>query len=314
MMSVERHDCAVAFCCDRNYFHLALFMIRQIAFHNPHRKFDFVISSQDSLDLPDWSKPLGIVLHRTGELPVRIEAARFRGSIAPLFRLMLARELGDRYRRILYLDCDMFVEGGDFNRLIEVDLGPYPIAAVLDAPFLYQPDFLAREYARLGWPAMPYANTGLQVIDTKAYREQDVERRSLDVGRLYPKAIVYSDQSLTNIALKGKFAQLPPCWNWQWNLRLPMLSLKHPVFVHHFIGREKPDRRGAELLDMRFNQAYRTFMEQLMPEMLENVASPGLLSPVSIQELARNAYSHLFSRRRADAFLARFPDPYRTTL
>jgi lipopolysaccharide biosynthesis glycosyltransferase len=313
-VTVERHDLAVALCCDRNYFHLALFMIRQVAFHNPNRTFDFVISSQDDLELPDWSKSLGIILHRAGDLSVRIEAPRFRGSVAPLLRLMLARELGDRYRRIIYLDCDMIVEGGDFNRLAEVDLGPHPIAAVLDAPFLSNDQYLAREFARLGWPAMPYANSGLQVIDTQAYREQDVEKRCMAVGRDHQQAIVFTDQSLMNIALKGRFARLAPCWNWQWDISHPLLSLKYPVFVHHFIGGQKPDRKGAELLDLRFNQAYRTFMEQFMPDRLAQLALPGPLPPMTLRQVAGMAYSHLTTRRRAEAFLARFPDPYRTTL
>ena len=42
MTDPQRHDQAVVFCCDRNYYPMALFMLRQIAFHNPFRRFDFV--------------------------------------------------------------------------------------------------------------------------------------------------------------------------------------------------------------------------------------------------------------------------------
>jgi hypothetical protein len=57
MTAPQRHDCAVVFCCDRNYFVLTLFLIWQIAHLNPNRRFDFVIASQDDLVVPDWANP-----------------------------------------------------------------------------------------------------------------------------------------------------------------------------------------------------------------------------------------------------------------
>lgn len=304
-------DCAVALCCDRNYFHLALFTIRQVAFHNPHRTFDFVIATQDDLEVPDWAKDYGIILHRTGRVPVAVEAARFKGSLAPLYRILLSRELGDRYRRILYLDCDMFVEGGDFNRLIETDIGPHPIAAALDAPFLYVANYRAREFIKAGLPAMPYANTGLQLIDTRAYREQEVERRAFEVCRTHPDAVVYTDQSLTNLALRGGFAQLAPCWNWQWNFRLPLVPMRYPVFVRHFIGSFKPDRESSGRLDVRFNQAYRDFLTLFAPELLANVAPACDPAPMGVTQILKLALVHLQTRGFVAAALARHPDPYK---
>jgi Glycosyl transferase family 8 len=310
MTSTARNDCAVAFCCDRNYFHLALFMVWQIAHHNPHRRFDFVVASQDELTVPDWAKPLGLRLHRSGKLPEAAEIGRYRGSVAPLYRIMLARELGDQYRRIVYLDCDMFVEGGDFNRLLDVDIGQHPIGAVLDAPFMYISNYRAREYTRLGWPAAPYANTGLQLIDTKAYREQEVERRSFDVLSAHPEAIVYTDQSLTNIALKGKFAQLAPCWNWQCHTRLPLVPVRYPVFLRHFIGNSKPDRDSSTLLEARFNQAYREFAVNFMPDLLPKLAPAPEAVPISFKSASWIALRHLMARGTVTEVLARHSDPY----
>ena len=306
----DRHDTAVALCCDRNYFHLALFTIRQIAFHSPRRSFDFVIASHDDLQLPEWAGQLGVVIHRLGSLPEAAEVGRYRGSVAPLYRLMLARALGERYRRILYMDCDMFVEGGDFNRLLNLDIGPHPIAAVLDSPFMYTANFRAKEYALLGKPAAPYANTGLQLIDTKAYCDQEVERRSFDVCTTHPEAIIYTDQSLTNIALNGKFAQLAPCWNWQCNARLPLVTVRYPVFVRHFIGAKKPDRDTNGLLDVRFNQAYREFLSQLMPELLAKLAPPPDPAPISLKQASFIALKHFLARKVAADVLKRHPDPY----
>ncbi len=307
----ERHDRAVAFCCDRNYLHLALFMIRQIDFHNPNREFDFVISSRETFDLPDWAKPLGIVMHKTDELPEGTETAGFRGSVAPLYRLMLVRALGDRYRRILYLDCDMFVEGGDINRLLEVDIGSHPVGMVLDAPFFYEADHRALEFVKADLPAMPYANTGMQLIETKAYLDQDVDRRSFEVCKTHPHAIVLTDQSLTNLALRGKFAQLAPCWNWQLNGRYPLIPMRYPVFLRHFVSKVKPDRDPKGWHEARFNAAYRHFLTQLMPELLPKLSAASNPAPMTLSEASRLVLRHIRGRHFVADIIARHPDPYR---
>lgn len=311
MTTPQRHDCAVALCCDRKFFPFALFMIWQIAHHNPFRTFDFVISSQDDLEVPDWAKPYGIVMHKTGAVPVNLEMKRFGGSVATLFRLMLARELGDRYRRILYLDCDMFIEAGDFSRLMDLDLGPHPIGAVLDAPHFYVAQYRAKEFAATGLPAMPYFNSGLQLIDTKAYREQDVERRACAVATTHPEALFYTDQSLINMALRGKFAQLAPCWNWQLSYRLPLVPLRYPVFVNHFIGSRKPDRGSSGQHGARFNHAYRAFMAQFMPDVLPTISAPCDPSPIAFKQAASMVMQHVMASKLVSDIIARHPDPYR---
>jgi hypothetical protein len=311
MPDLQRHDCAVAFCCDRNYYHLALFMVWKIAHYNPHRRFDFVISSRDELEVPDWAKSLGLIVHRTGDLPEYAEVARFIGSMAPLYRLTLVRELGARYRRILYLDCDMFVEGGDINGLFDVNIGAHAVGAVLDAPFFYTPNYHAKEFVLAGFPAHPYVNTGLQLIESSAYAEQEVERRSFDVCKTHPKAILLTDQSLTNLALRGDFALLAPCWNWQMNGHYPLMPWRYPVFLRHFIGRIKPDRDVKGAHDARFNQAYRHFCQTLLPEALPLISPPGNPMPMSMGDLSNLVLRHIRGTSLMREMLTRFADPYK---
>ncbi len=311
MPDTQRHDCAVAFCCDRNYYHLALFMVWKIAHYNPNRRFDFVIATRDDLSLPDWARATGVILHRIGDLPRHAEVARYVGSMAPVYRLALVRELGDRYRRLLYLDSDMFVEGGDINRLFEVDIGERAIGAVLDAPYFFTPNFHAREFVLAGFLAHPYVNTGLQLINTRAYAEQEVERRSFDVCKTHPQAILLTDQSMTNLALRGDFALLAPCWNWQTNSRYPLMPWRYPVFLRHFIGRNKPDRDSKGVYEARFNQAYRHFCETLFPEGLPLLAPPCNPMPMSLGDLSNIVLRHIRGTAIMRDMLTRFPDPYR---
>lgn len=314
MQAPQRHDCAVAFCVDAKFFPYALFMIWQIAHLNPDRRFDFVIASDEDLSVPDWAKPHGIVMHRAGEPPAGAEVARFRGSMSTLMRIMLARELGDRYRRIIYMDSDMFVAGGDLGRLMEVDLGPHPIGAALDYCCFYPLARTPKEFAEMGWPAVPYFNSGFQVIDTKAYRDQEVERRSFEFCGIYKKPMPFGDQTLTNLALRGKFAQLAPCWNWQFDFQIPHLAHFYPVFHHHFIGKQKPQAVDSGLLSSRFNHAYRAFMERHMPEGLARLAPPAKPRLLTFGEQAGMIYRNLIFGKPAMDIIERHPDPYRAIL
>lgn len=310
MISDQRHDRAVAFCCDSAFLHLALFAARQVIFHNPRRSFDIVIAGPEDLALPPWAEALGILSHRLGSLPDHAAPALFTRSIAPLYRILLAGELGGRYSRILYLDSDIFIEGGDFSRLLGMEIGPHPIALALDWAAAMKPGFHAREYIKLGLPPLPYGNTGVQLIDTAAYREQELERRLFDVCLTSPHAIELTDQSLTNIALRGAFAQLAPAWNYQWSRLLPLLDRTSPVFIRHFIGRLKPDKVAGKGIDRRFTQAYRSFAEQLMPEILPLLPDLPPMPPVSLADASKIALRQHQDGRRLAAVFARFADPY----
>lgn len=305
-----QNDCAVALCCDAKYFPFALFMIRQIAFYNPQRKFDFVIATPDPMELPAWAEDLGIRLHQPRDVEAVGNIKRFGGTLVPLFRLYLAKELGHVYRRILYLDCDMFVEGGDIDRLLSLDIGPHPLAAVRDYQQLTKPRALSREFSAAGLAQVPYFNSGLLLIDTAAFEAQEVRQRSLQTATTYPQAMVFADQSLLNLALHGGFAELSPAWNWQWNFDFPLVPLRYPVFVRHFIGPKKPFRESRGGLDVRFSQSYAAFFRQFFPERLAELAPPCDPAPMTFGQVARIAYRHMQSRSIIADRISRFPDPY----
>jgi lipopolysaccharide biosynthesis glycosyltransferase len=314
MTSPHRHDQAVAFCVDRNYFNFALFMIRQIAFHNPNRRFDFVVASQDALEVPGWAAGYGIRMHRIGTLPNLPTPARFRGSLAPYFRILLPLELQADYRRILYLDADMFVEGGDFSRLLEQDLGPHPFAAARDAPSLYLPNFRPREFVEAGVPLTRYANTGTLLIDTASYVAQEVARRAFMQADKHPSGYHLADQSLFNLALRGNFAELSPAWNWQLSGSLPLVTLRYPVFLRHFIGVKKPHSTLNDPRDARFHQAYAEFFALYAPEELKAMVPPYDSEPLKLGRIAKLVLFHLRARPLMKASLARFKDPYQVLI
>lgn len=311
MGATSQNENAVVFVCDQNYVRFALFMVWQIAHHHPSRTFDFVIYSPDEITLPDWAAPFGVRLHRAAPLTGVPKAAEWKGTIITLYRFGMARDLGHLYRRLIYMDCDMFVEGGDFDRLFQADMGRHAVAGALDAMFLVDENRWAREYRVVGLPALPYLNSGFQLIDTRAYQDQGIEQRAFQAIADHPQAITTADQSAINLALKGKFAELSPAWNWQRNIGLPLVTLRFPVFVRHFIDKEKPDRDSSGRLDPRFNLAYREFFGRHDPDYLPKVAPPCDPAPMSIRDAARIVWRHFKAQEISRKMIARHPDPYR---
>lgn len=138
-----------------------------------------------------------------------------------------------------------------------------------------------------------------------------------DVCKTGPEAVVPTDQSLTNLALRGGFALLAPCRNWQMNERYPLVPWRYPVFIRHFIGRIKPDRDSQGIHDARFNRAYRDFL--LMTHMMPPEALPLLAPPCDPMPTSLSALVNLLLRVHRGAailrqMLTRFADPYRAEI
>lgn len=305
-----QHNQAVALCCDRGYLPYALFVIRQITELAPDRRFDIVLASQDALELPDWAKPLGIRLHRVGALPDVRPPERFKGSMAPFLRLLLPRELGRDYRRILYLDCDVFVEGGDFARVLAADMGQYAIAAARDAAMFLRPGHHAVEFEALGWPAYKYANSGVLLIDTTAYVESDFDRQAFAMYDRNAARKIYADQSLLNLVLKGQFAELSPVWNWQLAGVLPKITAEYPSFVQHLIGEKKPYLDADDERLPRFLPAYQDHFSAHDPGMLSTLPKRGLRAPWRFKTMVYRAARMIEARPIVSTIMASFGDPY----
>lgn len=310
----DRHDYAVVLSCDQSFLPWALCLARQVCLLNPLRAFDVLIATRGALVLPDWAQALGIAVHQSGDLPTAVQAAVPVRQVWPLYRLALPRELGDRYRRILYLDSDILAEGGDLNRLFGIDLGPHPLGAVLDAPAFSNPAHQAPEFRMMQLPAWPYFNAGVMLIDVARYLADRVEERAFDLCLQHGQILPFADQSSLNLVLRGRFAQLAPCWNWQASRRLPFGSFRYPVFLRHFIGPVKPDRYKGQNLPAAYNQTYRDFLTQLMPEALPKLAPAPDPVPLTLGEIARFTVEHLRSRPTLAALLARHADPYKAIL
>ena len=301
---------AICLCCDETFLPVALFLACQIDDAAPGRGYDICLCSDTPLHLPAPFSDRGFRVVRLdpGAAYATLQAGRM--ALSTYLRLWLVDAVGDDYDRILYLDSDMFLLAGDPGDLFAVDLGGRAIGAVRDMQQWSDPSRLVSEFRVLGLGALPYFNAGLMLIDTAAFRAQDLRNRALALAEAHPGAVHHHDQSLLNGVLRGGFAELSPVWNWQWVGKRSLFTDWADVRIVHFVGHEKPWNDPASPLPSRYRQAYAAFLGRHFPGFaLPQPTRPGRSAQAA--RLIKTLGQHALSYRAFRRLIRRFPDPGR---
>lgn len=185
---------------------------------------------------------------------------------------------------LVFIDWDMYIRR-DLGEMFSLDLAKdgFITAAVNESRREHRPYLIAA-----GWPeAAGYSvNTGFQVIDTDAYRRENIQQRILDWYAKYRKTAVCVEQDAINAVCGEKIKRLHVKYNYtvgwleraikvnpfrrEWRVfptRDVFEAMLDPTVVH-FIGQKKP---------WRFNfRPYRNVYRQAMSELgfLENGRLP----------------------------------------
>jgi hypothetical protein len=302
-----RHRTAVVFCCDANYAPFACFAASQIAGLAPSRGFDICLCHSED-DAPPIAGDLGVGLRvcriETGGA-LRSLSLDHRRTASTYLRLALPAAFAGQYERVLYLDSDIFVQGGDFRALLDVDLGARAVAAVRDNIQWRTPGRRPEEFRRLGIPATPYFNAGVLLLDVAAYNRQAILDRCLAFAAAHPGALLRNDQSLLNLVLKDDWAELAPCWNWQYTRASMLYEATEGAHVIHFIGGKKPWSHAGGALPLRFRRAYRTFLAAHFPD-APAIGPDGTPPHRNLGYMRRMLLRHLLAARRFADYLGRF--------
>lgn len=170
-----------------------------------------------------------------------------------LARLLLTHYLPDTVRSVLYLDCDVIVNGS-LRELEQIDLTDYAFAAV---PELCMPD-VQKEYIGLD-SADQYYNSGVLLINLDYWREHHITQQFLDYYASVNGKLLYPDQDILNHCCKGHILPISHRYNlapvlhyfpryfiksyqpaYYCNSRQEYQDiLQHPVMIH-FLGDERP--------------------------------------------------------------------------
>ena len=167
-------------------------------------------------------------------------------SLATYYRLLAPVLLPEDVGRILYLDCDMVVDGS-VKDLWNQDLDDIALAAVIDEDYLG-----LSKYERLGLnPYRKYFNAGVLLINLEYWREHDVMGRCLECVASMPEKLLLHDQDTLNFVLQDEVKLLEVKYNFQTGflykgtaMEVPvaqevMRTINSPVIIH-FTGKRKP--------------------------------------------------------------------------
>lgn len=272
-----KHRHCILLSADVNYHRFAIALIKQITDAPPDMAVDICLVTEDDVVLPPALTDLPVRLCRItidkGDMhfPQRSHV-NFSGYV----KLFAINALAQSYDRILYLDSDIAFSGADFSRLFDIALLPgHVLGAIRDRFHQMRPHRLPADAAKLQLDYYPCFNSGVMLVDTKAWLGQDMLPRLLETVRTYGHGFTYTDQSALNLTLRGAWSEL----SWKWNWIYASLVARHmdavsPVFIH-FAGPTKPWHGTITGYPSKYVDWYTTFLATYYPDtQISSAASP----------------------------------------
>lgn len=164
--------------------------------------------------------------------------ARFKNvyhfSVVTYYRLFIA-SLFPQYDKVIYLDCDLVVLG-DIAKLYDVALGENILGAAPEQYVQNTDEFRSYAEKALGVDPDGYVNAGVLLMNLKAFRENRIEDRFVELITLYDFDLLDPDQAYLNYLCLGKIHMLQSGWNKE-PLPLPCEGEKRIV---HYALYKKP--------------------------------------------------------------------------
>lgn len=173
-----------------------------------------------SIDFPDITEAVEDLSHKLPNL--------YHFGLATYYRLFI-ESLYPEYDKILYLDCDIVVEG-DVSKLYETNIEGYYIAGVVEQFILRTPEFSRYTKEAVGIDSKNYINAGIMLINLNEFRKNRIEEKFTYLMNKYNFDVIDPDQAYINFLCKGKIKYLDVSWN-----RTPLEDLEcdKPNIIHY---------------------------------------------------------------------------------
>ena len=167
-------------------------------------------------------------------------------SIATYYRLLAPILLPQNVEKILYLDCDMIVDG-NIEDLYNTDIENVAVATVLDEDYLNEAKYKRLEYLK----STHYFNAGMLLINLSYWRKTDVMQRCLNYIKDKKEILTFHDQDTLNYILRDEKKELHTKYNLQTGLLYKNRKLEQHIIkeideavnspiIIHYTGLNKP--------------------------------------------------------------------------
>jgi lipopolysaccharide biosynthesis glycosyltransferase len=237
---------AIVLWTDANLFPVAAFLGSRLGALNPREDTDVIIVSESWPDLQKaeaLGEPFRLFNFNPRDLVGRLPDGFFH---AIFYRYFLPELFASAYRRLLYIDTDVYPRDPRLFGLFDLDLRGAPIAAVRDLLLAFPGHPDRSELAATGREQdRKYLNSGVLLIDSDAFRRDRIAERLCAMIREKRQALRYPDQTPLNIILDGKWVELSPAMNMLPAERDSFVSAVFEPVLLHYAGSRKPWQGSA---------------------------------------------------------------------
>jgi lipopolysaccharide biosynthesis glycosyltransferase len=215
----------VALATDRNFVELAGVLTRSLCALGNVPEARIIIFANDlrQMDKTDLracaDRPITFI--DVQDLMSRLRGVRTtHGWTVTAYTRLLAPSLIEGSGRMLYLDCDIIVNG-DLRPLFAMDLGEGNIVAARGTE--------------------DYFNSGVLLIELDRWRAEEITEKTVSYALAQGDALEFVDQDALNAVLTGRFLPLAI----HWNLPRKKADAYKTSAIIHFTGK-KPDYSDCE--------------------------------------------------------------------
>ena len=245
----------IGIACDKEYLFLCKTMLRSLAENNRNTKNGIAIyylnsdlKQNELIKFQTWCNSIGLrLIHIFVDetlLPTDVDfSTGLISSSAAFYRLLLPYLVPDDIDRILYLDCDMIVNGG-IEELFEIDFQGKLLAVTPDA-FCF--GGVENINTRIGLPKdHKYFNSGMLMMNLKAIKNTYSLSDVFSCAKSIQDNMKYVDQDILNVLYQDKVKYVSMLkYNLQVvrharNVDFTFLA-KQDTRIIHFLAKRKPN-------------------------------------------------------------------------
>ena len=155
-------------------------------------------------------------------------------SIVTYYRLYSADLLPPTVDKVLYLDCDIIVDGS-VGDLFDMDWTDVAIVGAPDMSIEWQEFYDRLQYDR----SLGYFNAGVVLLNLEYWRQHNIAQECLDYLANNYAIIMNNDQDVLNVVMRAKKKMLPITWNFQTQFLTPFIFDKFSNPMQEDVLKEK---------------------------------------------------------------------------